>query len=108
MEKRFSDDKFGVFLQGSAERRNLSANELGVSYVLNDKSHGDAGIPDLTSMTLTDVYRDRKRLGGTLVLDYQHDNGEIGLMNFYSSSNTQAVNRGQTINPDPRHRRYLV
>jgi TonB-dependent receptor len=102
VEKRFMDEKFGVFIQGSAERRNLSANELGVSYALNDKTHGDAGIPDLTSLTLTDVFRDRKRLGGTVVLDYQHDNGEIGLMNFFSSSKTQAVTRGQTINPDPR------
>jgi TonB-dependent receptor len=101
VERRFADEKFGVFLQGSIERRNLSANELGVNYVLNDKTHGDAGIPDLTSMTLTDVYRDRKRLGGTLVLDYQHDNGEIGLMNFFSSSKTQAQNRGETINPMP-------
>ena len=102
MEKRFVDEKFGVFLQGSVERRNLGANELGVSYVLNDKTHGDAGIPDLNSMTLTDVNRTRNRLGGTLVLDYQHDNGEIGLMNFVSSSETQAVSRGQTIVPEPR------
>jgi TonB-dependent receptor len=99
LEKRFADDKFGVFLQGSAERRNLSANQLGVSYVLNDKSHGDAGIPDLTNITMTDVVRDRKRIGGTLVLDYQHDNGEIGLMNFLSTSKTQAIDRGETIQP---------
>jgi TonB-dependent receptor len=99
VERRFADERFGVFLQGSVERRNLSANELGVNYVLIEKAKGDAGIPDLTSMTLTDVYRDRKRLGGTLVLDYQHDNGEIGLMNFFSSSKTQALSRGETINP---------
>ena len=100
VEKRFDDEKFGIFLQGSAEQRNLSANELGVSYVLNDKTHGDAGIPDLTSITVTDVARERKRVGGTLVLDYQHDMGEISLMNFLSSSDTRAVTRGQTIRPE--------
>ena len=42
VERRFADEKLGVFLQGSAEQRNLSANELGVSYVLNDKTHGGA------------------------------------------------------------------
>ncbi len=65
VEKRFADEKFGVFLQGSAEERNLSANELGANYVLNDKSNADAGIPDLTTITMTDVDRERKRLGGT-------------------------------------------
>ena len=44
----------------------------------------EPGVPDLNSMTLTDVNRTRKRLGGTLVMDYQHENGEIGLMNFLS------------------------
>jgi TonB-dependent receptor len=101
VEKRFADEKFGVFVQGSVEQRNLSANELGVNYVLNDKTHGDAGIPDLSSLTLTDVNRTRKRVGGAVVLDYQHDNGEIGFMNFLSSSDTRAVSRGETINPDP-------
>jgi TonB-dependent receptor len=100
VEKRFADERFGIFLQGSAEQRNLSANELGVSYFLNDRSHGDAGIPDLTSVTLTDVARERKRIGGTLVLDYVHDEGEIGLMNFLSSSDTRAVTRGETIRPE--------
>jgi TonB-dependent receptor len=100
VEKRFADEKFGIFLQGSAEQRNLSANELGVSYLLNDKAHGDAGIPDLTSVTLTDVARERKRFGGTLVLDYQHDKGELSLMNFLSSSDTRAVTRGETIRPE--------
>ena len=65
LEKRFFDDQdFGVFVQGSMERRNLSSNVLGVAYSLRDKTHGDAGIPDLTSMNLRDVYRKRDRLGG--------------------------------------------
>ncbi len=99
VEKRFLEDKLGVFLQGSAEQRNLSANELGVSYTLLDKAHGEAGVPELTSMTLTDVDRSRKRLGGTLVLDYTHQDGEIGLMNFVSASDTRAVTRGESIVP---------
>jgi TonB-dependent receptor len=99
LEQRFVEDKFGVFVQASAEQRNLSANELGVGYTLNDKDHGDAGIPDLSTMQLTDVFRSRKRIGGTVVMDYQHDNGEIGLMNFVSSSDTRAVNRGELVQP---------
>ena len=99
LEQRFFEQAFGVFIQASGEQRNLSSNNLGVGYVLNDKDHGDAGIPDLNSITLTDVYRTRNRIGGTVVLDYQHDQGEIGLMNFLSSSKTEALNRGQLIYP---------
>jgi len=90
-ERRFWDDRLGVFVQATAERRNLSDNELGVDYTLNDKDHGDAGIPDLTRLSMADVVRTRERLGGTVVLDYQHPTGEVGLMNTASWSTTRAL-----------------
>ena len=99
IERRFLDNQLGIFVQGSTERRNLSSNELGVGYTLNDKTHGDLGIPDLSSIQLTDVFRDRKRVGGTVVIDYQHENGEIGFMNFISNSDTRAIDRGERIRP---------
>ena len=84
-----------MFVQVSTEKRNLSSHNLGVGYNLSDKNHGDAGIPDLSTLRLTDVNRNRERVGGTLVLDYQHETGEIGLMNFVSSSDTRALNGGR-------------
>jgi len=99
LEQRFFDQVFGVFIQATGEQRNLSSNNFGAGYVLNDKDHGDAGVPDLNSITLTDVFRTRNRVGGTIVLDYQHDDGEIGLMNFMSSSKTNAKSRGELIYP---------
>ena len=60
-------------------------------YVLLDKSHGDAGTPNITSVNLADVKRTRKRVGGTLVLDYQHATGSIGSMNALNQSNTRAI-----------------
>lgn len=95
-ENRYLDGKFGAYAEASAERRNLSDNELGVSYTLNDKTHGDAGIPDLTSMTLRDAFRIRNRYNGTLVMDYKTENSKIGLMNFVSTSDTKATYRSQT------------
>ena len=97
LEKRFFDQNFGVLVMASAENRNLSDNSLGANYTLNDKSHGDAGIPDLSSLSLNDYYRIRKRYGGTLVLDYQHKTGSIGFMNILSSSQTTVDNRGESI-----------
>jgi TonB-dependent receptor len=98
IERRFFDDEsFGVFVQGSTEKRNLSANELGATYNLEDKTHGDVPLPLLNSLNLTDVFRERERHGATAVLDYQHQSGEIGLMNFFSTSKTNSAHRSQEI-----------
>ena len=91
MEKRFIDQSFGVFVQGSAEQRNLSSNELSVDYSLYDKDHGDGGVPEMNSLSLIDMERTRERIGGTLVLDYQHATGEIGFLNAISRSATTAT-----------------
>jgi TonB-dependent receptor len=91
VEKRFMDNSLGIFLQGTAEKRNLSANALAASYNLVDKSHGDLGIPDLTSVSGTDVNRTRERIGGTFVIDYQHETGEIGFMNSFNKSDTRSL-----------------
>jgi TonB-dependent receptor len=99
LEQRFFDQAFGVFVQGSAEKRNLSSNVLGVNYLLLDKSHGDAPSPRINDMSLMDVFRSRQRYGGTLVLDYQHEKGEIALMNFLSRSKTQEISRGESMKP---------
>ena len=100
VEKRFFDDQsFGVFIQGSDEKRNLSSNNLNAGYTLYDKSHGDEGYPEITGLTVNDVFRKRQRYGGTVVLDYQYEQGEIGLMNFGSMQTTQEITRGENIYP---------
>ncbi len=96
-EQRFFDQKLGVFLQGSIEKRNRSSNQLGVNYQLNDKSHGDQGVPDLNSLNLDDVSRIRERDGITAVLDYSHSSGEIDFYNFFSTSNTTPISRSESI-----------
>jgi TonB-dependent receptor len=100
VEKRFLDDQsFGVFVQGSDEKRNLGSNNLGVVYTLVDKTHGDAPLPRISSENVNDAFRKRQRYGGTVVLDFQHEHGEIDLMNFMSSQTTQEIIRGETISP---------
>ncbi|MEJ2615588.1 MAG: carboxypeptidase-like regulatory domain-containing protein [Ignavibacteriaceae bacterium] len=91
-EQRFFDQKLGLFLLGSIEKRDRSSNELGVNYQLNDKTHGDQGIPDLNSLSMTDVYRILERDGITAVMDYSHSSGEIDFYNFFSASNTRLTN----------------
>ncbi|MDX1700532.1 MAG: TonB-dependent receptor, partial [Melioribacteraceae bacterium] len=105
-EQRFFDGSLGIFFQGSTEKRNRSSNNLGASYVLTDKDHGDAGIPDINSVNLTDVLSEKERHGATLVLDYLHDDGEIGMMNFFSRSDTRSISRNQSTNPILNDIRY--
>jgi len=96
-EQRFWNNSFGIFLQGSAEKRNLSSNELNSSYNFAGKLFvTDEGNPEFQSMSLTDIVRDRYRYGATLVLDYQYENGSIGFMNFFSRSDTRAVSRNES------------
>jgi TonB-dependent receptor len=102
VEKRFFEDQsFGVFIQGSDEKRLLSSNNLNASYTLYNRDYGDVPYPEITGMNLNDAFRKRHRYGGTLVLDYQHDRGEIGIMNFGSLQTTQEITRGESIN-DPK------
>ncbi len=40
---------------------------------------------------------EKERNGATLVLDYDHENGHVGMMNFFSSSDTKSISRGESI-----------
>ena len=100
VEKRFLGEKLGVFIQGNIEEKDLSDNELGVNYILNDKSRGDTALPVLNYMTLTDVLRTRYRYGGTITMDYKHSTGEIDFMNFLSIGDTKVYNRGESYPSD--------
>jgi len=97
VEKRFMDNSLGFFVQGAAERRNLSSNAMSAGYNLYDKSHGDAGIPAIEQLSMDDINRTRERVGGTFVVDYQHETGDIGFMNSLSKSTTKALNNAEII-----------
>lgn len=92
-EDRFFDDKFGVFAQLDFERRNLTSNELGATY----DHQGSSTTQYLTStLNLNDIPRDRRRVNGTVVMDYKLPKGKINLMNFFSSGKTEIQNRGES------------
>jgi len=95
VENRFFDNRFGVFLQGSVERRNLSSNELGANY----GSSGNSPIDYLTqNITLYNIARDRMRNNGVLTLDYLLPKGKIVLSNLFSTSVTESEDRRQFYN----------
>jgi TonB-dependent receptor len=96
-EQRYLDNSLGLFAQGSVERRNLSSQQLGASYVFKGKLNvTDEGDPEFQNMSLTDVLSERDRYGATIVLDYTYETGSIGFMNFFSRSETNTINRSES------------
>ncbi len=93
-EQRFMDSQFGMFVQGSVEKRNLSSNQLNSNYYFEGLiTSTDVGNPEFISMDLADILRRRDRYGATVVLDYNFETGNIGFMNFFSRSNTETTSR---------------
>lgn len=93
LENRFFDESFGVFVQGSLERRNLSDNTMSASLMLLNKAPDYSGLPAVGAIVVNDNFRTRERKGATVVLDYQHDGGEVNLISFYNSGLTHTANR---------------
>jgi TonB-dependent receptor len=96
IENRFLENQLGVFAEFNAERKNLTSNELGGSYYLNGPRLDVHNTAYLSNLNLNDILRDRRRYGGTLVMDYRIPDGKISLINFLSSGNTKTQNRGES------------
>lgn len=101
-ELRLFDQLLGIFAEVNAERRNRGSDEQSASF---DSETGQGstplskgGLPDLTTLSLSAVYRDRKRSGGTLNLDYTLPTGSVKLTNFFSVGDTKSQNRSESYN----------
>lgn len=92
VDRRFLEDRLGVFVQADLERRNLTSNDFGASY-----NHLGSSTADYitTGLNLNDIPRDRKRANGTAVFDYRLPEGKMKLSNFLSSGSTDVQNRGE-------------
>ena len=97
ISNRFFNNKFGIFFQGNYESRNRSANERAVETwgVQQPLSFTTPNSLWPARLTLSDIDRTRKRLGGTLVLDYRLKNGAITFKNFYSQGADLVQNYSQ-------------
>ncbi len=98
VEDRFFDGQFGVFVQASYERRNLSDNELGATYGPDGYPFTDYLNVETQNGTTDDIVRDRQRGNGAITLDYKLPEGKIILSNFFSSGVTRTDDRQQFYN----------
>jgi len=86
---RFFNDKLGVYVQANIESRNRSSNEQAAKYMVRE-------LPNINeihteSLRLSDVIRNVKRKGATVVFDYKLKNGVLQFKNFYSNGFTGVI-----------------
>ena len=89
VEKRFFDDKFGVFVQGIVQRQNLSNDQMSAYY--DNSKINSWNYPDsiqMYSTTLEFIKSIQKRYAGTVTLDYQLPEGDISFLNLFSRGST--------------------
>ncbi len=81
---RFFGDKLGAQLSAYLDRYNRNSDRLNATYLPNVESIKPGGlIPTLLDeVNIYDEVTNRKRAGGSLVLDYQFTNGSLLLNNF--------------------------
>ncbi len=98
VEKRFSDDRLGIFVQGIAQRQNLTSDQFGANYTIpNLPTNPEQLVPTVvTSLNLYFYPRVEQRYDGTLTLDYRLPDGKIELVNLLSQGNTNTQYHSET------------
>ena len=96
VENRYLDDQLGLFVEADVERKNLTSNELGGSYFLNQKVLGAQNPVYLSNLNLNYIFRDRQRYAGTVVADYRLPEGKVLFSTLLSSGDTKIQNRGES------------
>lgn len=87
-ERRLFKDRLGIQASVNAENRDRSSEVYGQDWLI-------AGLdqPEMNSLTLSYTDEQRKRLGGSLLLDFgTRDGGTIRFNNFYNHSDRDFVN----------------
>jgi len=88
LEKRFLDDRLGLFVQGIIQQQNHTSNSLDANYDQIARTIN----PDSLAMTSLNLYfrpRIEKRYNGTVTLDYDIPDGNIAFTNIFSQSDSK-------------------
>ncbi|MBN2091851.1 carboxypeptidase-like regulatory domain-containing protein [candidate division KSB1 bacterium] len=91
VSNRFFKDRLGIFAQLDIENRNRSSQSIGAGYSTPAIIPGQVNKIEINSLNHSDIIRDKQRLGGTFVVDYNIPNGNISLTNFLSHAITNGT-----------------
>lgn len=92
ISNRFLDDKFGVFAQITSDKKNMGSNSMSAGYAMLSADLDKLNPLGIRSVSLSNVFTEKTRYGGTLTLDYKLPDGKIYFKNFITAqkSNTQS------------------
>ncbi len=94
-EQRFYNDRLGIFVQGIAQRQNLTSNTLGGSYYLPDIQDKPNYIV-LGNLNLAYSPSEVQRYDGTLTFDYRLPHGKLTLFNLVSHGSSTTESHDET------------
>ena len=86
VSNRYFDEKLGIMITGNMERAQRGSDQFSAGYSLvREKREGEEFAPlSVTSVNLRYIDEVRKRLGFSLLMDYQLSRGRILFSNFMS------------------------
>jgi TonB-dependent receptor len=85
LERRFLDERLGVYVQGIVQEQNFTSNRLDANYTQIAKTIN----PDSLALSDLNLYffpRQEKRVNGTITFDYEIPNGNLAFTNVFSQS----------------------
>ncbi len=100
LSNRFFNDKLGIQVSGSLDKFDRGSDNLSATYATNETADLENGLVklDLSTVTISDRVRDRRRMGGGLVLDYQFSKGSLLLNNFISQIHQDDIEQQNYLN----------
>ncbi len=108
--KRLFNDKLGIVLQGSSERFNRSGDVLRYNWS-RGATNPETGITDIlgSSLSLADNAEERKRLNGSMNLDFDlGGNHSLTLFGLYSKTDRDRFEQRESYNPGAPEISYRV
>jgi TonB-dependent receptor len=100
---RFFDDKFGVFLQGNADKSDIGQDRYNAAFQFNQKyrlaDYGEA-LYTMQNFVFTDEWNVINNSGGSIIMDYQLPHGKIIMQNTFTSNLSSNTNFRYTLNFD--------
>ncbi len=85
---RFFSKKFGAYAQIDYEQKDAGSQQLGNVWFFQENETAPVRT---NNMQLMDIFRNVKRIGGTLVLDYTLPSTDIKMSNFYSDIRREEI-----------------
>ncbi len=87
VSNRYFTNKLGLQLSGFLDKYNRNSDVVTATYATDEEEITVNGLIPvyLSEVTLSDFVTDRKRAGGSLVLDYKFSNGSLIMNNFISN-----------------------